>query len=131
MRQLELNKKNAELDIAACQKTSAELQGQVVTAQHEIDQLKKDIELWSFKSNSFEENLKTCQTDKARNFSLLIAEHQLRVDSQQMIPHGEIGGVGGKLLKALDSPYFQFAIKIGVPIANTFGTYTRASRCVN
>lgn len=68
----------------------------------------------------------------------LIAQQRATIDQevsfrhdavQQLIPHGDVSGFGGKLLKALDSPYFQFGVKVAVPIANTFGVYMKSARC--
>jgi hypothetical protein len=48
-------------------------------------------------------------------------ERQLRQEAMtQFIPHGKVAGFGGLLFKTMDSPYFQFAVKVIAPIATTF-----------
>jgi hypothetical protein len=47
-------------------------------------------------------------------------ERELRTQAMsQIVPHGEVKGLGGFLLKAIDSPFGQFAIKVAAPLLTT------------
>jgi len=49
--------------------------------------------------------------------SLYEKERELRTQAMQFIPHGNVKGFGGWLLKAIDSPYGQAAFKLVMPTA--------------
>lgn len=57
-----------------------------------------------------------------RAMSMFEKERELRVQSQQFIPHGN---KSNWLLKALDSPYSQAFWKIALPLAQTYGAYKK------
>lgn len=49
--------------------------------------------------------------------SLYDKERELRTEvMSQTFAHGKVGGFGGWLLRAIDSPYFQFATRVAAPI---------------
>lgn len=52
-------------------------------------------------------------------------ERKLRVEASSFIPHGHVGGFGGAVLKATDSPWFQAFIKVVVPTYTAWKTSTR------
>lgn len=54
--------------------------------------------------------------------SLYEKERELRMASQQFLPHGKVGGFGGKVLSAMDSVWFQGFIKAAVPIYTAWRT---------
>lgn len=45
-------------------------------------------------------------------------ERELRIESQQFIPHGKVGGIGGKIFNFLDGPYGQSLFKLVIPTAS-------------
>lgn len=115
---------NAQADLSGCQKDSKELEGQVATLTHQKELLEKDVTIAVQQKDSAvadlarsREDTARAQEDAKRNFGLLMGERQLRIEAQQFIPHGNVGGLGGKLLKALDGPYGQAAFKLVIPAA--------------
>lgn len=49
--------------------------------------------------------------------SLYDKERELRTEvMSQTFAHGKVDGFGGWLLRAIDSPYFQFATRVAAPI---------------
>lgn len=99
------------------------------------------LDQWEVQSNT----LKTCQENEARYIlkvesaekSVVIAQQQTTIEHgnfvrvmqlyekerelrtevmSQTFAHGKVGGFGGWLLKAIDSPYFQFAVRVAAPI---------------
>jgi hypothetical protein len=50
-----------------------------------------------------------------RAMSLYEKERELRTEAMQFIPHGKVGGFGGKVLEFLDGPWSQAFWKIAVP----------------
>lgn len=60
-----------------------------------------------------------------RVMQLYEKERELRQEASQFIPHGNVGGLGGKVLKAADSPWFQAFIKVIVPTYTAWKASTK------
>lgn len=103
--------------IVACGKDRIEVDAQLTTRSHEVELLKKDVTLVEQQRDSFKIDLVRTQEDAKRNFALFMGERELRVESQQFIPHGKVNGVGGKILSFLDGPYGQATFKLVIPTA--------------
>lgn len=112
-----------KIDLTAAEKVNAELVGQVKEALLQRDLAEAQKALIQQKADSFDADFKRSQEDAKRNFSLFMTERDLRIEAQQFIPHGNVGGFGGKLLKFVDSPVFQAGVKIVIPIAQFGKTY--------
>lgn len=112
-----------KVDLVAAQKVNAELVGQVKEALLQRDLAEAQKALIQQKADSFEGDFVRSQEDAKRNFSLFMAERDLRVEGQQFIPHGKVGGIGGKLLSFLDGPYGQGLFKLVIPAAQFGKTY--------
>lgn len=67
------------------------------------------------------------RTDARTYLGLSIKLDTLLTESRQLTPHGNVGGFGGKILRAMDSPYFQAFVKIAAPTGTFLRTYT--ARC--
>lgn len=113
-----------QIDFDASQKEKIELNKQIDILTHQNELLQKDVTIADQQRDSALKDLSRSQEDTARaqedakrNFGLLMGERQLRIEAQQFIPHGEVKGIGGALLKFLDGPYGQSAFKLVIPSA--------------
>lgn len=52
-------------------------------------------------------------------------ERELRVQSMQFLPHGKVGGFGGKVLNFLDGFWGQAAFKLVIPTAQAVKVFTQ------
>lgn len=52
-----------------------------------------------------------------RVMALYEQERELRQSAMQFIPHGKVGGLGGKVLNFLDGPVGQSLFKLVIPTA--------------
>lgn len=127
---IDLMRETLSAQLAACQKDRNEADLQNVKKDHEIELLKKDVTIAEMKESEalakFErskQDTAKAQEDAKRNFGLLMGERQLRINESQFIPHGNVGGLGGELLKVLDGPVGQIAFKLVIPAAQFGKTY--------
>ena len=118
-----LDKRKIELE--GCQREKTELDNQIAVLTREKELLKKDVEIANLKAQSFEVDFNRAQEDSKRNYGLFIGERTLRQQATQFVPHGNASGFGGKVLKFLDSGYFQFGIKVATPLATGIRTFTK------
>lgn len=56
-------------------------------------------------------------------------ERELRTQATQFIPHGKVGGFGGKVLNFLDGPYGQSLFKLVIPTATFVRTLKQPCAC--
>ena len=94
-----------------------DLNVEVKEAQTQVELKEAQRQLAQQRADSFEKDFNRSQEDAKRNFTLYMREHDLRVEAQQFIPHGDVGGFGGWLLKALDGPFGQVGFKLVIPTA--------------
>ena len=114
---VELAKQKVDLD--ACKKISAEKDIQIKELTLLRDLAEAQKALVQQKADSFKADFDRSQEDAKRNFGLFMGERQLRIESQQFIPHGSGNGLGVKILKLFDSPYGQAGIKLVNPLVQT------------
>lgn len=67
------------------------------------------------------------RTDARTYLGLSMKLDTLLTESRQLTPHGNVGGFGGKLLKFMDSSYFQAFVKVAAPTGTFLRAYT--ARC--
>lgn len=60
-----------------------------------------------------------------RVMSLYERERELRTETMQFIPHGQVGGFGGKVLRFLDGPYGQSLFKLVIPTAQAIKVFSQ------
>lgn len=105
-----------------------------------VELAKQKIELDMLKANEvrYQDRIKIAEQDttianqKAQihetNFrhamQMYTTERELRQEASQFLPHGKVGGFGGKVLDAMDSFWFQAAMKF-VPIYTAWRTTKR------
>lgn len=118
-----------QIDFDASQKEKIELNKQIGVLTQQKELLQKDVTIADQQRDSAlkdltrsQEDTSRAQEDAKRNFGLLIGERQLRIEAQQFIPHGEVKGFGGTILKFLDGPYGQSAFKLVIPAATFIKT---------
>lgn len=64
-----------------------------------------------------------------RVMALYEKERELRTRTMQFIPHGKVGGLGGKILSFLDGPYGQSLFKLVIPTATFVRTLKAPCSC--
>lgn len=64
-----------------------------------------------------------------RVMALYEKERELRTQAMQFIPHGKVGGLGGKILNFLDGPYGQSLFKLVIPAATFVRTLKSPCSC--
>lgn len=65
-----------------------------------------------------------------RVMALYEKERELRTQAMQLIPHGKVGGLGGKILNFLDGPYGQSLFKLVIPTATFVRTLKSPCSCL-
>ncbi len=96
----ELAKQKIELTACRDEQTKLDAAYKLAVKDVTIANLKADKEHASFVST----------------MALYEKERELRQATMQFIPHSQVGGFGGKVLRAMDSPWFQGFIKAAVPM---------------
>lgn len=110
-------------DYPTCKADLADLKLKAITLTNDNELKEKDKAHLAEKVASLEVDLSRERDNGKRNYSLLVREQTLRTEEQQFIPHGKVGGVGGKLLNFLDGAYGQSLFKLVIPAAQFGKTY--------
>lgn len=114
---MEIDLRGAQQKNENLQADNKELEGELATRTHELGEEQKKFIASEAKVTSLTLDFERAREDAKRNFGLFMGERQLRTEAQQFIPHGEVKGFGGFILKALDGPYGQAAFKLVIPSA--------------
>lgn len=94
---------------------NAEKEIQITKLENEKTLLVKDVASAETQRDSAVEDAARARDDAKRYLGLSIKLDTLLTESRQFIPHGEVKGFWGKVVKVLDHPAFQATWKLVPP----------------
>lgn len=112
---LELAKQKAALE--TCKADQVLASEQIAGLNNSIALLKKDVTIADQQRDIERGNF-------VRAMAMYDGERKLREQSGQFIPHGKVGGFGGKVLDFLDSGVGQALFKLVIPTAQAIKVFT-------